>query len=219
MHDTFVMLNVKKSQVMKKVIKKSILMGVMLTTLLSNATNEGSSFIPKKEKDISRTMVTINDVKKGQKLVIKDVNGFVLYKELLKEAGIYTKTFDLTELPDGDYVFELDKDLQIKTIPFSVFSNEVTFDKEKETTIYKPYIRLKDNYIYINKLALNEAPLDVKIYYSGDSNTGYNELIYSETIKNTKSIGKVYKLLKDAPGKYSVELSSDNRTYQESFTL
>ncbi len=203
---------------MKKVIKKSILMGVMLTTLLSNATNEGSSFIPKKEKDIARTMVTINNVREGQKLVIKDLNGFVLYKELIEETGIYSKTFDLTELPDGDYVFELDKDLEIKTIPFSVSSNKVIFDKEKETTIYKPYVKLKDNYIYINKLALDEAPLEVKIYYSGND-TGHKELIYSETIKNTKSIGKAYRLLKSAHGNYNVELSSDNRTYQESFNL
>jgi hypothetical protein len=198
---------------MKTVIKKSILAAVLLSTLLSNA-NEGSSFIPKKEKDIARTMVIINDVRKGQELIIKDDSGLVLYKELIKVTGNYNKAFDLTELPDGDYFFEVDKGLEIKSIPFSVVSNKVVFNKEMETTIYKPYVWLKENYIYVNKLALQEEPLEVKIYYGGD-----NELIYSETIKNTKNIGKAYKLLKYATGSYKVELSSDGRTYYEYFTL
>lgn len=197
---------------MKTVIKKSILTAVLLSTLLSNA-NEGSSFIPKKEKDIARTMVIINDVRKGQELIIKDDSGLVLYKELIKVTGNYNKAFDLTELPDGDYFFEVDKGLEIKSIPFSVASNKVVFNKEMETTIYKPYVWLKDNYIYVNKLALHEEPLKVKIYYGDD------ELIYSETIKNTKNIGKAYKLLKHVTGNYKVELSSDGRTYYEYFTL
>ena len=198
---------------MKKVIKNSILTAVLLSTLLSNA-NEGSSFIPKKEKDIAKTMVIINDVRKGQELIIKDDSGLVLYKELIQVTGNYNKAFDLTELPDGDYFFEVNKDLEIKSIPFSVASNKVVFNKDEETTIYKPYVWLKDNYIYLNKLALNEEPLKVKIYYGDD-----NELIYSETIKNTKNIGKAYRLLKDATGSYKVELNSDGRTYYEYFTL
>lgn len=201
---------------MKKVIKKSFLTVVMFTSMLSNA-NEGYSFIPKKDKGVARTVVTIKDVREGQKLVIKDLNGIVLYKELIEESGIYSKTFDLTELPDGDYFFELDKDLQIKMIPFNVVSNKVTFDKDKETTIFKPYVLLKGNYIYLNKLSLSEAPLDIKLFYSGNNDS--SELIYSETIKNTKNIGKAYKLLDDATGIYKVVVNTDSKIYYEFFTL
>lgn len=202
---------------MKKIIKKSIVFGVMLTTLLSNATNEGSSFIPKNEKDIARTMVTIKDVREGQRLVIKDLNGIVLYKEIIEQTGIYSKTFDLTELPNGHYFFELDKGLQIKTIPFTVVSNNVTFEKDKETVIYKPYIIIDNNSVYLNALSLEGNPLDIKIFYSGTN--GSPELIYSETIKNTKNIGKAYKLLKDALGEYKVVVNTNNRTFTEHFTL
>lgn len=197
---------------MKNVIKTSMLTAVLLSTLLGNA-NKGSSFVPKKETDFARTMVTINDVRKGQELTIKDDNGLVLYRELIKVTGNYNKTFDLTELPDGDYFFEVDKDLEIKSIPFTVASKKVIFNKDQETTIYKPYIRFKDNYIYLNKLALHEEPLEVRIYYGDD------ELIYSETIKNTQNISKAYKLLKYATGSYKIELQSDGRTYYQYITL
>ncbi|MCF8274548.1 MAG: hypothetical protein K9I95_12020 [Flavobacteriaceae bacterium] len=197
---------------MKKVINRSIIMVAMCTALLSNA-HEGSSFIPKKEKEIVKTIVTINDVKEGQSLTIKDLNGLILYKELIKESGLYSKAFDLTELPNGDYMFELEKDLEIKSIPFNVISNKVTFFKDKETSIYKPYVIMKGHYIYVNKLALQGEPLDIKIYYDG------NELIYSEVIKDVKTIGKAYKLLKFATSDYKVVLTSNNRTYYENFTL
>lgn len=200
---------------MKKVINRSIIMAAMCTALLSNA-NEGSSFIPKKEKEIVKTMITIDDVKEGQSLIIKDLNGIILYKELIKESGSYSKAFDLTELPDGNYFFELEKEMEIKVIPFTVSSKKVMFLKEKETSIFKPYAMMKKNYIYINKLALNGEPLEVNIYYYGN---GVPELIYSETIENVKSIGRSYKLLKHATGNYKVELHSDNRTYYKSFVL
>lgn len=196
---------------MKHVIKKGIITGVLLTTMLSNA-HEGSSFIPKKEKDITKTVVTINDVKEGQELIIKDDSGLVLYKEAIKVSGLYNKAFDLTELPDGDYFFEIDKDMEIQSIPFNVTSNKVVFNKEKETTIYKPYIRIKDRYVYLTKLALNKEPLAVNLFY-GD------ELIYSETISNTKTIEKVYKLMKSNTGNYKIELKSNGRTYYKYFQL
>jgi hypothetical protein len=193
-----------------KLINKSLIMAAMCATLLSNA-NEGSSFIPKKE------IITINDVKEGQSLIIKDLNGFILYKELIKKSGNYSKAFDLTDLPDGNYFFEMEMDMEIQTIPFNVVSNKVIFEKEKKTVIFKPYVRLKNNYVFINKLALNGEPLNVNIYYDGIN--GSSELIYSETIKGVKNIGKAYKLMKYAKGNYKVELNSDGRTYYEYITL
>ncbi|MGZ0015624.1 hypothetical protein [Yeosuana sp. AK3] len=201
---------------MKKVIKNSIIMVAMCTALLSNA-NEGSSFIPKKDSNIAKTTLTLTDVKEGQRLIIKDLNGFILYKEFIKESGLYSKVFDLTDLPDGNYFFEHEKDLEIKTIPFSVKFKTVTFEKDKTITIYKPYVVLKKNTIYMNKLALNEEPLNVTIHYVGYH--GGKELIYSETIKNTKSIERAYKLMKSNKGNYIVTIHSDNRTYYEYFTL
>lgn len=201
---------------MKKVIKNSIIMVAMCTALLSNA-HEGSSFIPKKDKDVAKTTLTLTDVKEGQRLIIKDFNGFILYKEIIKESGLYSKVFDLTDLPDGDYFFEHEKDLEIKTIPFNVKSNVVTFEKDKTIIVYKPYVTLKRNTIYMNKLSLNEEPLDLTIHFVGYN--GGKELIYSETIKNTKSIERAYRLMKSNKGNYIVTIHSDNRTYYEYFTL
>ena len=182
----------------------------MSASLLSNA-NEGSPFIPKKEKDIVKTTVTLNNVKEGQSITIKDLNGLILYRELINESGLYSKAFDLTNLPNGDYLFEHEKDMEISTIPFNVTSNKVTFEKNKVTTVFKPFVSVKDDFVFLTKLALNEEPLEVTIY----SEDG--QLIHSEKITNTKTIGKTYKLFPNQ--NYRMVLKSNGREYYKNITL
>ena len=194
----------------KTTLRKIILTGAMFVALISNATN-GLNNDP--DNDLKKTTFTINNVKQGNQLIIKDFNGLILYKEQIKDSGKYSKGFDLTSLPDGSYVFELEKDLEIKSFPFTVTAKNVVFN-ENETTIHKPCVSFKNNYIYVSKLALNNEPLDVKIYYQ--DGTG---LIYSENIKDTKVIEKVYKLALNAKGNYKIVLSSNGREYYEYMTL
>ncbi|ULC59833.1 hypothetical protein MBM09_02365 [Flaviramulus sp. BrNp1-15] len=186
--------------------KKGILMVTMFATLLSFA-NEISFFTVK--NDAKRTLISLN-VKEGNLLSIIDDNGVILYKELIQKTGVYTKGFDLTSLPNGEYIFELDKDLEINTIPFTVLSGNVVFNKEEEKLIYKPYIRIKDNLVYVTKLALNKEPLKVDIYFINSSNT---ELMHSEEIENTKNIQKIYKLTGSEKGNYRIVLQSEGRTF------
>ena len=94
---------------MKKVIKKSILMVALLTTLLSIA-NQGLT--PIANKEVVKTGLTLVNVKKGQQLRVKDVNGIVLHKELIKKTETSSKGFDLTSLPNGYYYYELEKDFE-----------------------------------------------------------------------------------------------------------
>ena len=211
-HHTFVVLNVKKIQIMKNLIKhskKGILMVTMFATLLSFA-NEASFFIVK--NDAKKTVLTLRNVKEGNQLSIIDNNGITLYKENIERNGVYTKGFDLTSLPDGEYIFELEKDLQINTIPFTVTSNNVLFSKEEGKTIFKPYARVKGDNLFITKLALNKEPLKIDIYFLNANET---KLMYSEEIRDTKNIQKAYKLSGLNKGTYQVVLKTEGRIFTE----
>ncbi|MCF7559682.1 hypothetical protein L3X39_03460 [Sabulilitoribacter multivorans] len=195
---------------MKNVIKhskKGILMVTLFATLLSFA-NEASFYRIK--NDAKRTSLTLRNVKKGNQLSIIDNHGVVLYKELIERSGIYTKGFDLTSLPDGSYIFELDKDLEINKIPFTVTSNKVEFNKTGEKTIFKPYTRVKGNVVYVTKLALNEEPLKIEIYSRGSNG---KELVFSEKIENTKNIQKAFRLPNLAKSNYKIVYYTDGRTF------
>jgi hypothetical protein len=193
-----------------KNIKKSILMVALMTTSLSYA-NAPTTLIVK--KDLKRTALVLENVKKGELISIKDNSGITLYKEFIKSSGTYSRGFDLTALPNGDYFFELDGDVEIKTIPFIVESSKVIFDNSKKTIIFKPLTRLKEDKIIVSKLALDLEPLKIDLYYKG--NDGTYELLNSETIKNTRTINRVYKLSSKAKGNYKVEYRSNGKEFTD----
>ncbi len=186
------------------VLKKSILLLAVSASLLSNASD---ITISTNADAISKTAITLNHVKAGDILSIKDNYGVVLYKEQIKETGTYKKGFDLSALPNGEYIFEIDKNLEVKTIPFTVNFEEVYFNKEKESTSYKPYVRQDNGIVYITKLAPKQEALNIHIY--ANNNSEY-ELVHTERIKGVQSIEKAYKLGK---GNYKLVFISDNKEY------
>jgi hypothetical protein len=201
---------------MKKEVKKGILMVTMLSAMISYAT--GSATFEKKVETENSTL-SIHNVKQGQQLVIKDYNGIVLYKELIEKSGAYTKGFDLTTLPNGEYYFELDKDIEVQVIPFKVYLNKVEFLKDKETKFFKPFIRFKENKVLLSRLSFDNKPLEVKIYYDYDNGFSDYELIHSEKFKDTKIVERVYALDKTKKGNYRVVVKTEGREFTESITI
>lgn len=194
---------------MKKLFKKSLVLVVMFTAMLVSA-NEVSI---RNLNDGNTTMVTLADVKQGNQLMIKDAFGIVLYKENIEKSGNYVKGFDLTSLPDGNYYFELDKELEIREIPFTVSLSQVKFNKENETVIYKPFIRSEKNVVYFSKLSLNNSPLKVKIYYSSKDTSGSYTLIHTESVENTKNIQRIFRLDESKEGTYKMVSESEGRIF------
>ena len=190
---------------MKNLARKSLVV-IMLTMSLSTQANEVD--MTSKEKERIVTKLHLDNVKQGSVLTIVDRNGLVLYNEAIKKSGDYSKGFDLTTLPDGEYFFELDSDLKIIVIPFNVKSNEVVFDKEAEKSIYKPVVRAKDHMVYVSKVALDDSPLSYKIYFADN-----RDLVYSEKFEASEDINKVYDFSASEKGNYLFVFESNGRSY------
>jgi len=186
-------------------------MATIFATTLSFANEVSLTTI---KNDADKTSLTLTDVKQGNLLSIKDENGITLYKESIEKTGIYTKGFDLTALPNGKYSFEIDKDVEISMIPFTVAPEGVSFNKADEKVVYKPVTRVVGNLLYVTKLSLDETPLTIDIY--DGSNTSSSEPIHTETIENSKIIERVYKLTNLEHGNFEVVYHTDGRTFSKS---
>ncbi|MGB1210221.1 MAG: hypothetical protein ACPG41_02290 [Lacinutrix venerupis] len=198
---------------MKKAIKKSLLFVAVLVTMVNYASNVS----PLNEDDnFKKTVLTLNNVKEGQQLLIKDNNQVILYKEAISKSGEYKKGFDLTALPNGDYYFELNKDIVIEVIPFKVKNNLVTFNKEDKTQIFKPFVTLKNNTLFVSSLSLNASPIEFVIYYKNGSTT---ELIHEENIKDKVNIQKAYTLDATKKGDYVFVTKTQNRVFTNNINL
>ncbi|AJR02793.1 hypothetical protein [Siansivirga zeaxanthinifaciens] len=186
-------------------IKKGSLVVAVLTSLIGNAKE---TTLLKDKMLIEKTALTLNNVKAGNVLTIKDLDGIILYKELIKMSGTYKKGFDLTALPNGDYFFEVDKDLEIQTIPFTVTNNIVFLNKDKETTTFKPYVKKVNDLVYVTKLAPKKEAMTISIYSYNNS----EELIHTEKVEGTQTIEKVYKLQK---GDYRIVFKTEDKEFTE----
>ncbi len=142
---------------MKNLIKKSIVLMLLFAVVLSNA-NETPSL--RNLKDGKTTMLTLLNVKQGDKLIIRDLSGKVFYEESIQSSGKLKKGFNLSLLADGDYYFELDKYREVKKIPFKVIKNSVQYNKEKESTISKAISRSKGNHLLVPNLSEIKKPME-----------------------------------------------------------
>ncbi len=198
---------------MKTTIRKSLVLVALFVSAAVSYGNEISSNV-NNGKGV-RTTVTFKDVKKGSILSIKDVNGLVLYKEAIQLNGSYTKGFDLTSLPDGNYYFEMDKDVEVKIIPFKVVASVVTFNKTSEESIFKPVVFMSNNnYVHVSQMAVNNKVLSVEIYAeNGDQ-------IYSEKIeKEGDVLGKIYDFSTSAKGVYTFVMKTNGRRFVQNLDI
>ena len=194
---------------MKTIIKKSLVVALMLGTLISYA-KEG---IISNDNDAKETVkIEFKDVKKGQVLTIKDSEGVTIYNKEIKSEGNYSKIFNFSALGNGKYTAELNKDFEIVIKQFYVKNGLVTFLNNKNEKVFKPVIRAEGNLVYLSKIAFNNQPLNVVIYYN-------NEKILSETIKGGKILKRVYKLSKNQSGNYRVVINTDDRSYFKDITI
>ena len=185
-----------------KMIKHSIIASTLCTAMLCSATELPVPFI---KSDNAKTAITFTNVKIGNLVSVKDSNGNTIYEETIKSSGIYRKGFDFSFLPNGNYSFEIDKDLEIKTIPFTVANKKAVLGKE--ITTFKPYIKQKGGVIYVSKFAPSLEALSISIY--ADNNSEY-ELLYTDKIKGVQTIEKAYKLEK---GNYKIVFNSGNQEF------
>ena len=190
---------------MKNLTKKSLLFLLLFASMMTFANNEIKTG---KEKESKVTIVRFKKLKLGSKLSIKDVNGIVLYKESIIKAGDYSKGFDLTSLPNGDYVFELDTELKITIIPFNVVSNQVAFKKEEKSTVYKPFVRVKGDRVYVSRMSLEKDSIECKIYYEDNY-----ELVLSEKFEKEFQLKRIYDFSTAENGNYVFVFKSNGRTF------
>jgi hypothetical protein len=193
---------------MRTTIKKTMVLVLIFVTFISSAIENSKS---NKLVSVKRVKVEFRNVKKGQTFIIRNENKNIVHKQKIVKLGTFSKVFDLTNLKDGIYTSEVEKDFEISIKKFSVSNGYVTFIKEESKKIFKPLIRLKGDLLLISKLSFKE-PLNIVLYY--EENT-----IVDEQFEGKDIINRIYKLSKAKKGAYRVVVNSDNRLFTKNFTI
>lgn len=160
----------------------------------------------------TKLKLVFDDVKKGQFLNLYDESNNMLYSEKIDKEGELIKILDLSFLKNGDYKIELEKDFKVLINKIKIKDNQVILNSNSNETVFKPLIRNDQELLLISKIAFDEKPLNVFIYYE-------DEMIYSETLNDDTLINRVYRLNKELVGNYRVILTCNDRDYSYDFNI
>jgi hypothetical protein len=185
---------------MKNVFKKILVVALMLGTLSSYA-NVDNSINPR-----------FTYVKKGNHISVSDASGEVIYSGKINTSGNLTTIYDFSQLENGKYTVELNRDFQIEINTVEVVNREVTVLNTNRKTIHKPVVRNQNATVLISKLALNAGQMTVELYFE-------DELILKEKVEGGTILNRVYKLDQTVPGKYKAIIKSDDRVFIENFRI
>lgn len=185
---------------MKTLFKNILVLAVLLGTYTSYANTT------------LEVISTFNKVSKGDYISVSDSSGEVVYSGLVNYDGTIKNLYDFSQLKDGIYSVEVNKDFEIEMNAVQVKNNKVTFLEHTNKRIYKPVFRSEASRVIISKLALDTDEMIVELYFE-------NDLIHTETITGKEILNRVYKLDETLYGDYTAIVRSNDRVFIENFRI
>ncbi|WP_282030302.1 hypothetical protein [Winogradskyella eximia] len=185
---------------MKTLFKNILVLAVMLGTCTGYANI--NSEVPS----------AFNRVSKGDQISVSDSTGEVVYSGRVDYDGSIQKLYDFSQLKDGIYTVEVNKDFEIEINSVEVKKNVVTFSNLSSKKIYKPVFRSKDSQVIISKLAIDSNEMNIELYFE-------NDLIHTETVKGKEILNRVYQLDNTLKGDYTAIIRANGRVFVENFKL
>jgi|GEM_PF-279176 len=153
-----------------------------------------------------KAVVDISNAKAStfQISIANDKGEVVYYKETEDASDDYRKTFDFSNLENGDYKLSATVDQFTTVRSFKIKNKSIAVGKEKN--MMEPYFAYKDGILKLSFLNFSEGNLSLN-FYNNDN------LVYSKDLGYNFSVNEGFNLKKLDKGSYSVVLSTDDKTY------
>ena len=140
---------------MRKVINLCLL---VVTILLSGAVNAAGK-VSVEITNSSVINVSLTKVLKGEKLILKDFYGEVLFNTTLETSSNYQKNFNLSNVPLGLYFVESESLYEIKITPILKNNKGISLIDTSLVTFFKPQVSSENSIV---KVLLNNQYLDLR---------------------------------------------------------
>lgn len=146
-------------------------------------------------------------------VTISDQDGNVLKSETVESAPSFTKRYDFSRLPEGDYTFSVSKTLMEKVQPFTITKKEVVVDESKAIDKFSPMIRTTANHLDVNLLLSGAA--DVKVIISNAA----GDKVFGEKVASDRVFNRRYNLAALTAGEYTFEIKTEGKVFYKTFEV
>jgi len=136
----------------------------------------------------------------------------VIFSDVIYTSERKSKKYDLSKLPIGNYVVEVNDLMKIERLSLTVTSKGVEFANEESNITYKPTLWLNENNtVDFNLLALQK---DVKISISNG-----DEVLLEERITGENSVGRRFNLNQFAGQDVTVNVYHAGETFAYTLSI
>ncbi|TMM56012.1 hypothetical protein FEE95_15325 [Maribacter algarum] len=193
---------------MKKVVRSIAVVALMFAAATGLAKEPKLSLAPNSEKSLNFEMDTTSE----QTIVsIIDTNGEIIYTEKIATGNIYSKKFNLQNLPEGNYFLEVESSMKETIFGFTVNDSKIMIREKKENV--KPIFRQKDGRVFLNLLNLQKDAVKIAVMDSEGRS------IFQETITDEMLIEKTFNFKNAFEDSYTILVKSKDDIYFEYVTV
>jgi flagellar hook assembly protein FlgD len=197
------MLNLKIKN-MKKLVKSITVVALLFVVATGMAKEAKLSLTPNAEKSLDFKM----DITSEETIIsIVDTEGIIIFSEKVVGTKVYSKKFDLKNLPQGRYFLEVED--SVKETSFSFLVGDVAIEIIEKIEQVKPVFKQKEGRVFMNFLNLDEQEVKIKVL------DGEGHVVFAESISNEQVIEKVFNFESAFASSYTLFVKKDSDTYSE----
>ena len=190
---------------MKKLLKFSLALAVVLTTAGTYANVTDFSLLVKKEE--GKTINFSMNSKEKMELSLYDSNNMMIHNETID--GATERTYNLEALPPGLYFLKADSATKTANYEVTVTDTTARIASKAKAEVYKPTLVSKDGIVTLSILNFNESPVAVTIY-----DTDGVEL-YEGSFSSAVHFFKKFDVSKVPASQYVFEINYNNTTFSQ----
>ncbi len=192
---------------MKTKMKNVLLSLLMMVSIAATASTRDFSLTL--EKSTGKTVrFTVSNSGESLTIRVKNIDGLIVYSDDTRETA-FRKNYDFKGMPDGAYTIEVEGESKIEKVEVMVAQELDQLAPAVMSTVYKPYVRRKDNLVSIDMLRVDNTPMMVSVYDEA------NVLLYTETLLDKS--GKQFDFSNVRRGEYTILIQHKGKTFLETF--
>ena len=192
---------------MKTTLKIIAIVTVIFASSLNGFSNDPKPVVAIKPLDGKNFALYINNIgEEKTRISIKDDKGYTLITESLRNKSSYSRKFNMNNLPEGQYVLELEDNRTIERIPLHIAKASLVLGNDTNVA-FKPYLRHKNNVLDVMVLSPEQAAHEITIYNQA------NNVVFNDLIEKQLTIEKQYDVSALAPGEYNVTVNTQGHEY------
>ncbi len=186
----------------------------VLITLLFSLNSYASKKITLDTHESSNELViTLEGIEQGEKFTLIDMEGKVIFEEVLEQSKIFSKSFSFKKFKQGLYQVKTVTNTSIEFTPFIIVPSMKKIMKGEPKVINRPEIYVTDE----NRLAIEvennqNYEIDIYIYKEGTS----NNLTKDKDLKDSV-VQKFYSLPRY--NTYNTVITIEGQVFEKTITI